>query len=711
MPSLMILKRLCLCVLTFFSFPCPTKNEAFGQEATVTRLESDQWCQRDFWCTTAGTVPGDNWEFIDNEIRLLEPSGNQGSLLSPPLPATFELSFQWKIESKTNSGIKYRVRRFGNRWLGVEYQIIDEPNERTQPSKNATAAIYDLAAVGTDRVMRGVGEWNEARIVARDHRLEHYLNDALVASIETLGPEWDAALAFSKFFGLPEFGQPKQGDRIMLTDHGGKIAFKNFRLTALPKEKLKKVKNFESPQLANAFRNGWADQTSIVLWSRTTARPEMNADGRQFLLLSKERVAKLTSSTDEKELVASQLPDNAQLHQMAGACPGAAGELQLTYFPRAKKNQAKTVAWQATHDESDYTLQWRLEDLQPGTEYSVIIEARPIGKKSVTAVVRGSFKTAPREKDSADVTFCLTTCHDYVRRDDGAFGHKIYTPMAKLAPDFVIHAGDIEYYDHTSPWGWTKDLMRFKWGRLFALPRNRAFYANTTSYFIKDDHDTLKDDCNPGQRYGAVTFEEGVRIFNEEQFPSRSPRYDTVHWGKYLQIWTLEGRDFRSPNKMPDGPQKSILGPEQKAWLLTTLRDSNATFKLVFSPTPIVGPDRTNKHDNHANDNFAFEGNELREQFSQIPGLVVFCGDRHWQYASVDRESGLWEFGCGPGSESHGVGWKEGDVRPEHQFLRVAGGFMSGHVSHAGRGDDVSLTLRHHTVTGETVSEFVFPLK
>jgi alkaline phosphatase D len=251
--------------------------------------------------------------------------------------------------------------------------------------------------------------------------------------------------------------------------------------------------------------------------------------------------------------------------------------------------------------------------------------------------------------------------------------------------------------------------MRFKWGRLFALPRNRTFYANTTSYFIKDDHDTLKDDCNPGQRYGAVTFEEGVKLFNEEQFPSRTPRYFTVPWGKELQIWTLEGRDFRSPNKMPDGPDKSILGPEQKAWLLKSLKESKATFKLVFSPTPIVGPDRKNKHDNHANDNFEYEGNELRNEFSQIPGLIVFCGDRHWQYASVDRESGLWEFGCGPGSESHGVGWKPGDVRPEHQFLRVAGGFLSGQVAHDGRDNQAKLTLRHHTVTGEPISEFVFP--
>ncbi|MDZ4851442.1 MAG: family 16 glycoside hydrolase [Pirellulaceae bacterium] len=669
------------------------------------------WCRSDFWSTTSGSAPGKNWEFIDGEIRLLDPSGGQGSLLSPPLPVAFDLSFQWKIEEKSNSGVKYRVRQFGNRWLGVEYQIIDEPIRRTEPSKNGTASIYDLSPASIERDMHPVGQWNSARVVATSDRVEHYLNGEKVASISTRGPEWEAAVAFSKFYGLPNFGQPTDGDRIMLTDHGGKIAYKDFQLTAIDEKIPPASVQRRAPQLGNAFRNSWADQSSIVLWSRTTAQSEMVKDGPAFIELEKSEVAELSNSMDEQKLVAAQLPKNTTLQQMAGACPGAPGELRLTYFPTARKNQAKVIAWKATNAESDFTMQWQLQDLQPGTEYAAIIETRRIGEEAITAVVRGSFQTAPRADKPADVSFCVTTCHDFVRRDDGENGHKIYVPLAQLGPNFIVHAGDIEYYDLKRPWGWTKDLMRFKWARLFSLPRNRDFYANTTTYFIKDDHDTLKDDCSPGQRYGAVTFEEGMKLFNEEQFPSHSPRYHTVVWGEDLQIWTLEGRDFRSSNKMPDGPDKSILGAEQKRWLLETLGESKAAFKLVFSPTPIVGPDRTNKHDNHSNDNFAHEGNELRQQFSQIPGAIVFCGDRHWQYASIDPANGLWEFGCGPGSEAHDLGWKEDDVRPEHQFLRVASGFLSGRVTHAGKKEEPSLTIRHHKISGEQVSEFVFPVK
>jgi alkaline phosphatase D len=237
---------------------------------------------------------------------------------------------------------------------------------------------------------------------------------------------------------------------------------------------------------------------------------------------------------------------------------------------------------------------------------------------------------------------------------------------------------------------------------------NRDFYSRTTSYFIKDDHDTLSDDCWPGQTYGAVSFEEGIRLFNEEQFPSRHPRYANIRWGRDLEIWILEGRDYRSPNTMPDGPDKTILGAEQKAWLFKTLQASKAAFKLVFSPTPVVGPDRAKKKDNHANDIFAWEGQELRKQLSEIPGVIVFCGDRHWQYASVDEATGLWEFGCGPGSEKHQLGWKPGDERPTHRFLRVAGGFLSGDLTYP-HPEEPTLTILHRSVNGDEQSRFQFP--
>jgi alkaline phosphatase D len=366
------------------------------------------------------------------------------------------------------------------------------------------------------------------------------------------------------------------------------------------------------------------------------------------------------------------------------------------------------LEWITTQAANDFTAQWKLEGLKPGVTYITILEAQNLDG-SPTAAIRGAFKTAPAESESSPVKFCITTCHDFIRRDDGPNGHKIYPAMKAIAPDFIVHAGDIEYYDKPDPWALTVPLMRFKWGRIFGLPSNRDFYNHTTSYFIKDDHDTLANDCWPGQTYGAVTFAEGKRLFNEEQFPSKPERYQTVHWGKELQLWILEGRDYRSPNTLADGPEKTILGAQQKAWLSKSLQESKATYKLICTPTPIVGPDRDNKKDNHANAVFEHEGNELRQMFSKVPGVILFCGDRHWQYASVDEVTKVWEFGCGPGSENHELGWKVGDTRPEHRFLRVQGGFLSGELTYDATGSIPRLTIRHHDVSGKQVSEFAFP--
>jgi alkaline phosphatase D len=464
------------------------------------------------------------------------------------------------------------------------------------------------------------------------------------------------------------------------------------------------------PFLGNATRNGWADQDSIVIWTRTTARAEFMANGKTFVDRSPKELAGISDQEDWDQLLSIQLPEGAKLDEMLGAFPGASGQVRLTYFPAGRPKASQITDWVLTDAKNDFAAQWRLDGLSTDVLYTTIVEARGPRGGGISASVRGSFRTAPTVQQSKDLTFCFTTCHDFIRRDDGMNGHKIYPAMTKIGPDFVVHAGDIEYYDKPLPWAMTKELMRFKWGRIFGLPNNRQFYNTTSSYFLKDDHDTLKNDCWAGQRYGLVSFEEGVQIFNEEQFPSHDPRYKTVRWGKELQLWFLEGRDYRSPNNLPDGPEKTILGAEQKEWLFTTLGQSRAQFKVICSPTPIVGPDRSGKKDNHATQVFEHEGNEIRQRLSSIENVIVLCGDRHWQYASVDESINLWEFGCGPGSEKHQFGWKAGDERPVHRFLRVKGGFLSGELRHLGEVRKPRLTIRHHAVSGEAVSEFEFPV-
>jgi alkaline phosphatase D len=293
------------------------------------------------------------------------------------------------------------------------------------------------------------------------------------------------------------------------------------------------------------------------------------------------------------------------------------------------------------------------------------------------------------------------TCQGYPDRGHPE-GHPIYPAMQALSPRFACLTGDLVYYDNDEPRAVTPALARYHWERMFSLPRLREFTRHVATYWLKDDHDTVNNDAWPGRTQGTLTFEEGQKIFREQapMLPD-GPGYRTFRHGKDLQIWLIEGRDHRSANNAPDGAHKTILGTDQKAWLKETLAASDATWKILVSPTPIVGPDRGNKHDNHSNAAFAHEGDELRAWFrSNVPdNFFVICGDRHWQYHSVHPVTGLHEFSVGPASDEHAAD-SPGENPRFQRFHRVKGGFLSVSVSRCDAIPHIRFELRdiHGTV-------------
>lgn len=462
------------------------------------------------------------------------------------------------------------------------------------------------------------------------------------------------------------------------------------------------------PWFGNGFHNGWADQQSIVIWTRLTKNPEGNSAGEKFMVPSAKEHKQLDKSANADSIWKAQIPAGLSLEQMEGACPGMPGEVRLSYYPLGNPTDKTETNWEAVDENKNFTHQWKLENLKPETKYVVEMEARKNKSSAISDKTSGSFFTPPTPETIGDVEFCVVTCHDYLRKDTTT-GHKIYEVMMKMFPDFYVHTGDIEYYDKPEPFALTEELMRFKWDRLFALPLQRDFWANTTTYFMKDDHDALTNDAFPGMTYGTVNWKRGLEIFDKEQFPTNEKPYKTVRWGKDLQIWLTEGRNYRSKNHEPDQPGKSIWGAEQKAWLFNTLKESDATFKIIMSPDPILGPDRKNKSDNYANSNWKTEGDEIRAFINQFDNVFICNGDRHWQYVTHFEGTNLWEFSTGAGADKHAEGWPPDDVRTEHRFLRVKGGFLRGEITHPN--NIPTLTFQHLDVNGNVVHEEIFTKK
>jgi alkaline phosphatase D len=63
--------------------------------------------------------------------------------------------------------------------------------------------------------------------------------------------------------------------------------------------------------------------------------------------------------------------------------------------------------------------------------------------------------------------------------------------------------------------------------------------------------------------------------------------YRSVRWGRHVEVFILDTRQYRSPNVMPDGPGKSMLGLAQRRWLLEGITRSTATWKLIVTSVPL----------------------------------------------------------------------------------------------------------------------------
>ena len=107
----------------------------------------------------------------------------------------------------------------------------------------------------------------------------------------------------------------------------------------------------------------------------------------------------------------------------------------------------------------------------------------------------------------------------------------------------------------------------------------------------------------------------------------------------------------------------------------------------IISPTPLIGPDRQSKRDNHANKNgFWIEGREFLNWLidNNMENVILACGDRHWQYHSHFKNY-IHEFSSGPTCDEHSVKDKPGQHPPnaadfenvDQPYVYLGGGYLT----------------------------------
>ena len=147
--------------------------------------------------------------------------------------ADFELSLEWRMSPKGNSGIIYRVRGAGHEhpWTaGPEYQLLDNAAAGDPPIHQA-GSVWDLYPPALDAT-KPVGEFNLTRITVSGNHVEHWMNGKRILSYELGSSDFKARLAKSAYADQPQFGVAPSGT-IVLQDEGRVMAFRNIKLRRL----------------------------------------------------------------------------------------------------------------------------------------------------------------------------------------------------------------------------------------------------------------------------------------------------------------------------------------------------------------------------------------------------------------------------------------------------------------------------------------------
>ncbi|MBI2687052.1 MAG: DUF1080 domain-containing protein [Acidobacteria bacterium] len=217
------------------------------------------------------TPPGDSWTIEDGALKSVPHPKLREDLFSKETFGDFELTWEWKIAPKGNSGLKYRVQdrffvdekrvkeygKFENLAneaiktrktrreeatqeyiVGFEFQMID--NDGHADAKRGpyyqSGALYSMIPA-KQPAARAVGEYNFSRLIVKGNHVEHWLNGVKVvegelnapSTLEKTAGRWTTDSLIYKALAT----QPKKRCPITLQNHGDAAWFRGIKVRKL----------------------------------------------------------------------------------------------------------------------------------------------------------------------------------------------------------------------------------------------------------------------------------------------------------------------------------------------------------------------------------------------------------------------------------------------------------------------------------------------
>jgi alkaline phosphatase D len=169
---------------------------------------------------------------------------------------------------------------------------------------------------------------------------------------------------------------------------------------------------------------------------------------------------------------------------------------------------------------------------------------------------------------------------------------------------------------------------------------------------VFDDHE-LENNWADDHPYGGEPSEEFLQRRTDalkayyEHMPLRAGQrpngpdmrlYRRLSYGDLVDLHLLDTRQYRDVQSRPDreDPDRTLLGADQKRWLLEGLSSSRAQWNVLaqqvfFSQRDFAAGDPTDFSDD-AWDNYKVERDEVRDHLARVRNPVVITGDVHANY-------------------------------------------------------------------------------
>ncbi len=269
--------------------------------------------------------------------------------------------------------------------------------------------------------------------------------------------------------------------------------------------------------------------------------------------------------------------------------------------------------------ELDRCVELLVDGLEPDTLYhwSPRVDGKP--DKYLRGLPPFTLRTAPAGPARFRVAF--GSCSRI--QADGE--QSIWRHVDAARPDLFFWLGDNIYGDTVDPMVLAEEYRRQR-----DVPSLQALLRSVPQLATWDDHDFgLNNTCGTENpiREMALRVHDLYWANPGLGLPDVPGLFCSFPYGG-VDFFVLDGRYHRSPNDAPDGPEKTMLGAGQLAWLKQGLAASEAPFKVLISGS---GWSCAKGMGGDAWSSFLHERDALFDWITaeKIEGVVLLSGDTH----------------------------------------------------------------------------------